>query len=551
VPQSPAENRLQPNLSIEIDSSLCHLKMTIRGSHSTLARIDTPVILVCRRKWHSSQPVDESIAEARRVMERRTLNWFAIVRLGLVQTALGAIVVLTTSTMNRVMVVEMALPALLPGMLVAIHYAVQLSRPRWGFGSDVGGQRTPWIIGGMAVLAVGGVLAALCVLLMTVSVVAGTVLGIVAFVMIGLGVGAAGTSLLTLLAKNVVAERRAAAATIVWVMMIVGFIVTSAVAGAWLDPYAPSRLVAISSIVSVLAFGVAVLAVWGVEHPVSERTAQGPTSNEAPDASSKPGFMQAFNQVWGEPKARQFTIFIFVSMFAYSAQDLILEPFAGTIFGYSPGQSTKLASLQHSGVLAGMIGVALLASIFARAAMTRLKFLGSLGFWTVAGCLASAAALLALSLSGQAPETWPLQLIVFCLGAGNGAFAVAAIGSMMALATDGRQHREGTRMGLWGASQAIAFGLGGFCGAAGADLVRFLSGSALMGYSTVFLVEAILFVGSAFVAAQVWQMNSANSVGDAGARRANGSVIAVRPRLTDIGASMLAPPRSAASGAEQ
>ena len=33
-----------------------------------------------------------------------------IVRLGLVQTALGSIVVLTTSTMNRVMVVELALP---------------------------------------------------------------------------------------------------------------------------------------------------------------------------------------------------------------------------------------------------------------------------------------------------------------------------------------------------------------------------------------------------------------------------------------------------------
>ena len=73
------------------------------------------------------------------------------------QTALGAIVVLTTSTLNRVMVVELALPAMLPGVLVALHYAVQLLRPRLGHGSDVGGRRTPWIIGGMAVLALGGV----------------------------------------------------------------------------------------------------------------------------------------------------------------------------------------------------------------------------------------------------------------------------------------------------------------------------------------------------------------------------------------------------------
>ena len=58
---------------------------------------------------------------------------------------LGAVVVLTTSTLNRVMVVELALPALLPGLLVALHYAVQISRPRMGFGSDVGARRTPWI----------------------------------------------------------------------------------------------------------------------------------------------------------------------------------------------------------------------------------------------------------------------------------------------------------------------------------------------------------------------------------------------------------------------
>jgi hypothetical protein len=57
------------------------------------------------------------------------LGWLGIARLGLVQSALGAVVVLTTSTLNRVMVVELALPAMLPAALVAWHYAVQLSRP--------------------------------------------------------------------------------------------------------------------------------------------------------------------------------------------------------------------------------------------------------------------------------------------------------------------------------------------------------------------------------------------------------------------------------------
>ena len=88
------------------------------------------------------------------------LGWLGIARLGLVQAALGAIVVLTTATLNRVMVVELALPAMLPGALVALHYSVQVLRPRLGYGSDVSGRRTPWIVGGMALLALGAVGAA-------------------------------------------------------------------------------------------------------------------------------------------------------------------------------------------------------------------------------------------------------------------------------------------------------------------------------------------------------------------------------------------------------
>ena len=82
-----------------------------------------------------------------------TLSWFQIVRLGLVQMCLGSIVVLTTSTLNRLMVVELSLAAVVPGMLVALHYGIQLSRPTWGFASDAGGQRTRWIVGGMVALA--------------------------------------------------------------------------------------------------------------------------------------------------------------------------------------------------------------------------------------------------------------------------------------------------------------------------------------------------------------------------------------------------------------
>ncbi len=418
------------------------------------------------------------------------LGWLGIIRLGLVQTALGAIVVLTTSTLNRVMVVELALPAMLPGALVGLHYAVQISRPRWGYGSDMGGRRTPWIIGGMAVLSLGGFAAALATALMASNTTAGVIAALVAFTLIGIGVGASGTSLLTLLATRVAPERRAPAATIVWVMMIAGFIVTAGIAGSWLDPFSLQRLVAVTGVVAALAFLLSVVAVIGVE-------GRNPTPQVETQDGEKPAFRQVMAEVWNEPKARRFAIFVFASMLAYSAQDLILEPFAGAVFGFTPGESTKLAGVQHGGVLVGMVLVA-----FAGMGIRGRRF-GSLQAWTVGGCIASALALFALSLSGAFPETWPLRANVFALGLANGAFAVAAIGSMMGLAGEGGKNREGVRMGLWGAAQAIAFGLGGFLGTMGVDVVRALSDSVTISYTSVFIGEGLLFLVSAALAARV------------------------------------------------
>lgn len=425
-------------------------------------------------------------------MNAPLLGWTGIARLGLVQAALGAIVVLTTSTMNRVMVVELALPAMLPGALVGLHYAVQILRPRLGYGSDVGGRRTPWIVGGIATLGLGAVLAALAIALLDRYPASGIALAIAAFVLIGVGVGAAGTSLLVLLAKRVDERRRAAAATVVWLMMIAGFVVTTVVVGQLLDPYSATRLLALTAAVAVIALLLTVVAVHGLERPGA--TAQAAHAGAGATAP-KPRFREALGQVWDEPQARRFTIFVFVSMLAYSAQDLILEPFAGAVFGMTPGQSTQLAGLQHGGVMLGMIAVTLACSVIGG------PRLGSLRTWTVLGCVASALALLALAASGRAGPGWPLEANVFALGVANGAFAVAAIGSMMSFAGAGRAAREGVRMGLWGAAQAIAFGLGGFLGAAASDLARSLLDAPGLAYGLVFALEALLFLGAAVLAA--------------------------------------------------
>lgn len=435
------------------------------------------------------------------------MGWPGIARLGLVQACLGAIVVLTTSTLNRVMVVELGLPALLPGLLVGLHYAVQATRPRMGWGSDRGGRRTPWIVGGMAVLAAGGLVAALAVAWMAQSRAAGLALAALGFLMIGLGVSASGTSLLVLLAKRVAPERRGAAATCVWVMMIAGFAITAGMAGSLLDPYSPTRLVAVAAGVSALALAITTLAVRGLEPRVQASAAAATNegaraaSDAAPSATPPIRFVDALREVWREDTARRFTVFVFISMLAYSAQDLILEPFAGTVFGLSPGESTRLAGVQHGGVLAGMLLVALASPLARR---TGLPGLASLRGWTLGGCIASALALAGLGWAGwSGAADWPLRGTVFLLGVANGAFSIGAIGTMMQLAAQGRESREGLRMGLWGAAQGMAFGLGGLAGTAASDLAHWLIVAPGRAYASVFGLEAALFIVSALLAARI------------------------------------------------
>ncbi|MBS0240808.1 MAG: BCD family MFS transporter [Proteobacteria bacterium] len=425
-------------------------------------------------------------------MPNSGLSWFGIVRLGLVQTSLGAIVVLTTSTLNRLMVVELALPAVIPGCLVALHYAVQISRPRLGYGSDVSERRVPWIVGGMILLALGGVLAALATALMAKSFAAGLILAVIAFLAIGAGVSAAGTTLLVVLAKLTAKERRPAAATIVWLMMIAGFALTAIGSGHFLDPFSFQRLVVVTSIVGAMAVAITIAATWGIE-----RSARPEPVDDARTAPQKPPFRQAIAEVWADRQARLLTIFIFVSMLAYSTQDLILEPFAGLVFGFTPGQSTALSGVHHGGVFTGMILVAIAGTAIGG------RRLGSLRMWTSGGCLASAFALMTIIVSGLSGPGGPLRTCVFALGVANGAFAVAAIGTMMAMAGDGEGNREGTRMGLWGAAQGIAFGLGGFGGTVLIDVARALVPRLELAYALVFSLEAAMFLASAALALRI------------------------------------------------
>jgi BCD family chlorophyll transporter-like MFS transporter len=157
-------------------------------------------------------------------------------------------------------------------------------------------------------------------------------------------------------------------------------------------------------------------------------------------------------------------------------------------------------------VLVGMILVGVLGSAFGGGTPASLRR------WIVGGCLGSALALAGLAIAAQVGSAWPLKLNILLLGFANGVFAVAAIGAMIGLAGAQGPSRAGIRMGVWGASQAMAFGLGGLIGAVGVDIGRALTGDDAQAFLVVFAGEAMLFVVAAWLAIGITRARASSLV---------------------------------------
>ena len=418
-------------------------------------------------------------------IENASMSWPRILRLGLVQASIGAVVVMLTSIVNRVMIVELALPAVIPGLLVALHFAIQFAlRPSLGHGSDLTGHREHWIMGGMVLLAACGTGAAASAAWVETNPTAGLAAATLCFLGVGAGVSAAGTPLFAILAERVAPARRPQAAALVLVIMIVGFIVTTAVVSRFIAPFSWSRLVEATAAVGLVATVVTVLAARGIE--------RGPAAGTLRRRDRRGiDFRSALRAVLADPEARAFCWFRFLSMLAYSAQDLILEPFAGVVFGATPAESTRISSMHRGGMLVGMVVTA----AFAARSRTASR-------WASAGCMLSAAFLVALALAPLTGSLTTVKYAVVGLGVGNGMFAIGALTTMMELGAAHVDGRSGLRMGVYGAVEAVAMGAAGLLGAGAFDVARSLLGSATAGYMTVLSGEAIVFGVAAVLAAR-------------------------------------------------
>ena len=429
------------------------------------------------------------------------MNWFSILRLGLVQLCIGSSVVIPLSTLNRLMKVELALPATIAGFLIALHYAVQLTRVNWGYLSDKTQNRSQWIIFGMLILGIGGVLASVSIPLIESNFAYGIMLALFSYTLIGFGVGAAGTPLLALLASYSSKSQKGFAASITFLMMILGLAITGITTGIILDPYSHQKLMKITASLAIITNILSYLSLKNLEKSLlNNADARIPNSirYDVP-------FLTGIKKIWMEREARLFTIFIFISMGAFSMQDPILEPFAGEVFGFAVGESTKLDGLHKVGTLIGIILIILCLSKFrigfGSFSIFKNERLGSEKLWLITGCLFSALSLFIISLLGLTyRDPGILNSVVFFFGISNGVFTAGILGTMLHLASRGSgDNNTGTRMGIWGAAQAYATMIAVFFSTVLVDILGLMMNSLPSVYGIVFLTAASFFIAAAFL----------------------------------------------------
>ena len=440
------------------------------------------------------------------------MNWFSIFRLGLVQLCIGSSVVIPLSTLNRLMKVELALPATIAGFLIALHYAVQLTRVNWGHLSDKSQNRSQWIVLGMLILGIGGILASASIPLIESRFSYGIILALLSYSLIGFGVGAAGTPLLALLATYSSKSQKGFAASITFLMMILGLAITGITVGTMLDPYSHQKLLKITSSLAIITIIISFLSLRNLERSL-QNSSHALTPNTI---NSDVPIFEGIKKVWMEREARLFTIFIFISMGAFSMQDPILEPFAGEVFGFTVGESTKLDGFHKIGTLIGIISIVLCLSKlrigFGSLSIVKNERLGSEKLWLITGCLFSALSLFIISLLALTfTEPNLLNSVVFIFGISNGVFTAGVLGTMLHLASRGSgDNKEGTRMGIWGAAQAYATMIAVFFSTLLVDILGLVMTSLPSVYGIVFLTAASFFIASAYLGSLIIKSDELN-----------------------------------------
>jgi BCD family chlorophyll transporter-like MFS transporter len=409
------------------------------------------------------------------------LNLPRTLKLGTFHIGSSFIDLLTSGVLNRILITDLALAATPVALLSALRYLLAPLSIWAGYRSDLRPpgtlRRLPFIWGGRLPM-----LLSLPILPFVTALLAedpGSVLGwslaFVAFLIYGIGTLISGATYLSLVRDSAPPARRGQALAIVQVFLVISFPLAGVIYGRLMPVYDQASFWRLVLIGMTIAFAFIAFALWGAERPAETTAAVDPTPPEP--------FLPLLRQMWSDPRARWFFMFLALGAVSAFAQDAVLEPFGGDVFGLDNGQTTRFNAYWGAGVVVSLLGTVYVTRHRAAHEQTGVAKIG----------LALTGIPLFL-LSVIALTEWQALLIpvLVLFGLGFGIYTVGAVSLLAAMTTE---RHAAAYLGLWSMTQLLFRGLGIFAGGAIRDIALFVSGSYTIAYASVFLLEALgLFV---------------------------------------------------------
>ena len=405
-------------------------------------------------------------------------------QLGLIHVAVAMTLVPINSTLNRVMIKELAISATLVALLASLPYLFSPIQVAIGSYSDrhpiFGLRRTPYILAGLVLCVLGVIVSPRVAFLMSENLSLGILAGILAFGAWGMGYNLSSVSYLSLASEISGEEGRGKTIATMWFMMIASIIGTAIGISRMVDPYTPEAMIRAFEVVGASALALGLLGLLRLE----SRTKIDSIGAGAETYTVK----HMISAIFDNPVAKTFFIYLLLLLAALLGQDVLLEPFGAEAFGMTVTETTRITSIWGTFVLVAIIIAGLLEGRTHKRVVAQVGNLGALaGFIMIvsSGFFGS----LGIFYSG-----------VSLLGFGTGLSTVANLSLMFDLTVAGN---VGLYIGAWGFSNALSRLTGSMLGGIVRDGVTQATGLALSGYMVVFAIEAVMLASAALMLARI------------------------------------------------
>jgi len=416
-----------------------------------------------------------------------------LLRLSLFQFTVGMALTLLIGTLNRVLIVEMEVPASIVGVMISLPLLFAPFRAIIGFRSDnhrsqLGWKRVPYIwmgtmlqSGGLSIMPFALLVLAGAGEASKAPAWAGQLGAGLAFLLVGAGLHTVQTVGLALATDQAKPESQPKVVGLMYVMLLLGMIVSAFVFGAYLVNFNSMRLVQVIQTAAVVTVVINVIALWKQE--ARNRL------NTQPHVTP-PRFMEAWGQYSQGHRAVRRLMAVALGTMAFSMEDVILEPYGGQVLHLTVDMTTRLtATLAAGGLLGFAFASRVLASGFDPFKMAAL------------GACVGIPAFVLVIVAGPYDSILFFGFGTFLIGFGAGLFGHGTLTATMNLAPP---EQRGLALGAWGAAQASAAGVAVAMSGIIRDLVASYaaqhdSHSALftasaVGYVTVYGIEIGLLV---------------------------------------------------------